>query len=385
MKTSQPLKIGFVLDDSLDKPDGVQQYVLALGAWLSGQGHDVHYLTSTTKRQDVPNIHSLGKNMAVRFNANRMSMPLPANKAGITAFLAHQQFDVLHVQLPHSPWLAARVVEAADKSTAIVGTFHIVPNGWVVRAASRALATWTRPSLKRFDRLVSVSTAAQSFAKRTFHLNSTVLPNVVDYDRFAHAEPFEKYTDERVNVVFLGRLVPRKGCMTLLQALDILAKRRRGDVPALRVLIGGRGPLEAKLKAYVTEHQLESLVEFTGFIAEEDKPRYLQSADIAVFPSTGGESFGIVLIEAMAAGSMVLGGDNVGYRSVIGVRPELLFQPRKPIVLADKLAHYLADTAAREEAAAWGREYVRQYDIDVVGQQIEQIYSEALLERRNVR
>jgi len=258
------LKIGFVLDDSLDKADGVQQYVLTLTAWLREQGHEVHYLVSTTKRDDIPNVHNLAKNINVRYNRNRLSIPLPSSRKAIRGLLERESFDVLHVQLPHSPWLAARVVNAAGSQTAIIGTFHIVPHTFSVRVASRLLAVWTRSSLKRFDHIVSVSTAAQAFARKTFGLNTTVLPNVIDYDRFATAKPFPQY-HSKLTVVFLGRLVPRKGCMTLLKAVELLTHRIK-DLPAFRVVICGKGPLEAKLKTYIQEHHLASMVELTGFI-----------------------------------------------------------------------------------------------------------------------
>jgi phosphatidylinositol alpha-mannosyltransferase len=378
------LKIGFVLDDSLDKADGVQQYVLNLGTWLSAQGHEIHYLVGQTGRSDVQGIHSLSKNIAVRFNGNRMSMPLPASRKAIKELLSKEKFDVLHVQLPYSPLLAARIIKAAGPGTAVIGTFHIVPHGFVVRGANRLLATWTRSSLKRFDAIVSVSTAAQTFARKTFRLQSGVLPNVVDYRRFSKAKPFEKYAG-KLTVVFLGRLVPRKGCMLLLQAISDMLKHGHG-LPAFRLVICGGGPLEKKLKTYVTEHHLESLVEFTGFISEQDKPRYLSSADIAVFPSTGGESFGIVLIEAMAAGRpAVLAGDNIGYRSVMNERSELLFATRSRRALADKLAEYLRHEEVRVRAAQWGKTYAKQFDVAEVGEQLVSLYSETLRLRHNVR
>jgi phosphatidylinositol alpha-mannosyltransferase len=377
------LKIGFVFDDSLDKADGVQQYVLSVGKWLQIAGHEVHYLVGRTKRTDLEHIHSLGTNVAARFNGNRMSIPLPTSKQAIKKLLDEEQFDVLHVQLPYSPWLAQRVIAAAGPKTVIFGTFHIVPHSWVVRSASRVLATWTRPTLKRFDEIVSVSTAAQSFAKRTFRLETTVLPNVVDYARFKRAKPAPKQRDV-LTVLFLGRLVPRKGCQTLLDAVDILSKRM-SRLPAFQVIICGRGPLEASLKRFVEERQLSSLIQFTGFIEEADKPRYLSTADIAVFPSTGGESFGIVLIEAMAAGAMVLAGDNVGYRSVMTPKPELLFSPKNAEELADKLAYYLQHPAERLAAKTWQDHYVRDFDVTIVGKELVDRYNQALHLRQNVQ
>jgi phosphatidylinositol alpha-mannosyltransferase len=378
------MKIGFVFDDSLDKADGVQQYVLAVGEWLRGEGHEVHYLVGATKRSDLANVHSLSKNVAARFNGNRMSIPLPTSKKAIKALLEQENFDVLHVQMPYSPWLAQRVIAAAGPSTVIFGTFHIVPHSWLVRAASRFLASWTRPTLKRFDDIVSVSSAAQVFARRTFGLKTDVLPNVVDYHRFHSAKAFPTSQHDVLTVLFLGRLVPRKGCQTLLEAVDLLSKQMV-DLPAFRVVVCGRGPLESKLKAYVQERQLASLVEFTGFVEEADKPRYLKSADIAVFPSTGGESFGIVLIEAMAAGAVVLAGDNVGYRSVMSPQPDLLFTPNRPRQLADRLAYLLRQPAMRSEKMRWQDHYVQDFDVSVVGGQLVDRYKQALRQRQNVQ
>ena len=376
MSNSAPkYKIGFVLDDSLDKADGVQQYVLALGAWLAAQGHDVHYLVSTTRRRDLKNVHSLSRNMAVRFNGNRMSMPLPASARAIRQLLAREQFDVLHVQMPYSPLLAQKIIRLADPRTAIVGTFHIVPHGRHVAAASRLLALWNARSLKRFDKILSVSTAAQEFARRTFGVESEVLPNVVDYNRFAKAPATYKRRNS-LQIVFLGRLVPRKGCRTLLEAVHLL--RARGLGIPFDVIICGRGPLEAKLKVYVHDAGLDDQVHFTGFVSEEEKPRHLASADIAVFPSTGGESFGIVLIEAMAAGAAVLAGDNSGYRSVLHEKPELLFPATDAAALADKLAWLLEETTSRDELKVWGLKYARRFDTATVGKQLLHTYEEAL-------
>jgi phosphatidylinositol alpha-mannosyltransferase len=373
MASAKPLKIGLVVDDTLDKPDGVQQYVLTVGAWLRAQGHDVHYLVGESARQDVANVHSLSRNVKVRFNRNHLSIPLPTSRRALRRFLAAEQFDVLHVQVPYSPWLAARVIAAADLRTAVIGTFHILPYSRTVAGGARLLAAWTRSSLRRFDTMLAVSPAAAEFARRSYGMESTVLPNVFDYARFQAAKPFPS---DKPTILFLGRLVARKGCLTLLQAIAQLPK----DLD-FRVLICGRGPLEAKLRAYVSQHHLTQ-VEFAGFVDEADKPRYYATADISVFPSSGGESFGIVLIEAMASGrAAVLAGDNPGYRSVLGEKPELLFNPRKPAELAAKLEQYLTDEVARQAAAAWGKSACRQYDVERVGHELLKIYGEALRSR----
>jgi phosphatidylinositol alpha-mannosyltransferase len=369
----KPLKIGFVFDDSLDKPDGVQQYILALGSWFAAQGHEVHYLVGETKRTDIANLHSLSHNMNVKFNGNRMSMPLPANKQRIRELLNQEKFDVLHVQMPYSPFLGARIIKAAPKTTAIIGTFHIMPQTGLVRLATYMLGAWLRTTLRRFDKVFAVSMAAQGFASKVFKLpDVSVLPNVVDVRRFADVKSFEKYTDNTPTIMFLGRLVERKGCNILLEAVTIL--KSQTDI-SFRVVVCGKGELLPELKEYVAKHELEKYVEFTGFVEEADKPRYLKSADITVFPSNGGESFGIVLIEAMAATRpVVLAGDNDGYRSVMSERPELLFESRNSKALADLLAKYLQDKQAAQAAAAWQTQHVRQFDTATVGMQLIDTY-----------
>jgi len=374
------LKIGLVLDDSLDTPDGVQQYVLAIGDWLTRQGHEVHYLVGETSRTDVEHLHSLSKNFKVRFNGNRLSLPLPAKRSRLRQLLTAEQFDVLHVQMPYSPMLAQRLILAAPKRTAIVGTFHVLPYSRMVGAANRLLAWWVRPSLKRFDTIFANTVATQQFIKQIYRRNVTVLPMVIDVDRFAKAKHLPQFDDDKLTIMFLGRLVPRKGCMTLLEAVRIL--KQRNNLPPFRVVICGKGPLDAELKRYTADQLLDELVTFAGFIAEEDKPSYVASADIMAFPSTGGESFGIVLIEAMAGGAVTLAGDNPGYRSVLEPHPELLFPADDAFELAKKLSTYLRDAEARVSVQAWQKQYVHQFDVAVVGKQLVKAYAELLQEKR---
>lgn len=381
MKTQ--LKIGFVLDDSLDTPDGVQQYVLALGSWLTRQGHEVHYLVGETSRTDIPNVHSLSRNLKVKFNGNNMSTPLPVRPFKLKRFLASEQFDVLHIQMPYSPFLAHRIILAVPKRTAVVGTFHIMPHTQTEFRANWLLGQALRRSLKRFDTCFAVSEAAQAFMLQTFHVRSEILPNVVDRTRFARATVRPEYDDQKMTVMFLGRLVPRKGCATLLEATRIL--KQKTNLPPFRVVVCGKGPLDAELKQYVADELLNDLVEFTGFVSEANKPSYMKSADIMTFPSLGGESFGIVLIEAMAAEHpVVLAADNLGYHSVLGPKSDQLFQPGDPYELAKKISEYLRDTAERDKALQWQKGYVKQFDVAVVGGALVETYQRLLQEKSKI-
>lgn len=372
------MKIGFVLDDTLDKPDGVQQYVLTMGAWLSVHGHTVHYLTGASSRQDVGTVHSLSKNVQVTFNGNRLGIPLPANGKAIGKLLAKEQYDVLHVQMPYSPMLAQKVIRRAAPSTAVVGTFHILPQTRMVMLATQALGVWLRSSLRRFNAVFAVSPAAGDFARKAFRLpNVSVLPNVIALQKFRDAQPFPGYQKDGLpTIMFLGRLVPRKGCAVFLAAIAEL--KRAHPEQAFQAVVCGKGPLEAELKRQVQQLGISGQVEFTGFISETDKPGYMASADILAFPSSGGESFGYVLIEAMASGrAVVLAGDNPGYRSVLDERPELLFPALDPQKLAGKMYHYLTNTAIRQPIITWQSQHDIQFDVEIVGPQLVDAYHKA--------
>ena len=370
------MKIAFVLDDSLDPPDGVQQYVLALGRELARRGHEVHYLVGQTDRRDIANVHSLARNVRVRFNHNRVGMPLPVSRRQIRELLTKEKFDVLHIQAPFSPLFAARVIKAASRSTRVIGTFHIAPHSKLVSLGTAMLGRVTRGALKRFDAMVAVSPVAADFAQRSFGLDSVVIPNPVKIDKFSVSRSSEKLAtashSKTKNVVFLGRLVERKGAGRLLDAVR-LAEKKPGWPKNVKVTIAGDGPLRQRLEQAAA--RLQTHVEFLGFINETDKPSLLSNADVVVYPATGGESFGIVLIEAMAAGAkVVLAGDNPGYRSTMADNNDLLFDPHNSDELADRLLCALTDKKFATSAHAWQTKHVKQFDISNVADKILKAY-----------
>ncbi len=373
------MKIGFVLDDSLDKTDGVQQYVLTIGRWLNENGHNVHYLVGESRRTDLPNLHSLSRNMNVRFNHNRMSTPLPASSKKIQDLLDQENFDALHVQMPYSPFMAAKIINAAPKSCAVLGTFHIMAASKSSELANRALRMSVARSLKRFDQIFSVSAPTVSFAKRVYGVESDVLPCAVNLENFYKARPIKKYQDGKINIVFLGRLVERKGCHYLLSAITRL---REIESAPLRVIICGPGPQEKVLKEYVLKNNLGEIVRFIGHVNAE-KADYLASAHIAVFPSTQGETFGIVLAEAMASGSeVVIGGDNPGYRAVLQGRERHLINPKDTEAFAKLLQYYINNSAARQRSKKWQQALVTQFDVNAVGRRLVGSCKEAIAKRQ---
>ncbi|MCA9348218.1 glycosyltransferase family 4 protein [Candidatus Saccharibacteria bacterium] len=371
--SSKMLKIGFVLDDTLDKPDGVQQHVLTVGKWLTEQGHEVHYLVANTVRTDIDNIHSLGKFVSLHYNKNNVRTPVPASRRKIKKLLAKHQFDVLHVQLPYSPFLSKQIINNAPEGTAIVGTFHILPASRLHGYSNRALKLLLGKSLQKFDKIVAVSEPAVHFARRAYGVSAEYLPNPIDINIFRAGKRIPEFNARKLNIVFLGRLVKRKGLLELIDAYnhisDDLAKKTR-------LLICGKGPLKQRANHSV---RVDRDVKFLGFVPERDKPNYLASADIAVFPSTGGESFGIVLIEAMAAGAKsVIGGHNPGYASILAPQPYLLFDPSSREAFVEQLELFIQDDKLRARMHDWQQLAVEQYDISVVGPKIVKLYKEAM-------
>lgn len=366
-----------VLDDSIDRPDGVQQIVLRLGAFLTGLGHEVHYLCSSSSRTDLT-VHSLARNVGVTFNGNGLRIPLPTSRAAIRALLERERYDVIHVTIPHSPLFAARVVDEARRlqarSVRIVGSFVILPDSRLSARATHLLGRVLRRNLRKFDAFSALSEPAGEFAREAFGISTSVIGSPIDVDAFrAAADAVARVpgADGRLVVAFLGRLVERKGVLELVRALDALP---REVLDRIEVRIGGKGPLLGEVEAAIASQELDH-VHLVGFVAEEDKPAFLADADIAVFPATGGESFGIVLIEAMAAGAgVVLAGANPGYLSVIGDRPEVSVDPRDANAFAAALERLILDADLRAELHAEQAERVRAFDVDVVAGQTMELY-----------
>lgn len=379
----QPLKIAFVLDDGLDKPDGVQQNIITLGQWLSSQGHEVSYIVGESKRSDIKNVISISKNLNVAFNNNTLTIPLYSSKRKIKNALLKGKFDIIHVQVPYNPLMAARLIKMADKSAAIVGTFHILPSNYLAKYGTKLLSVWLSRNLKRFDRHLAVSEPAKLFAKQAFGINCRVLPNPVHIKKYKSLKNNKHRKASALKIVFLGRLVNRKGCQYLINAVRTIHKKALAEND-FNVDIYGDGQLKLGLKHLVDKYKLDSLITLHGFVSEEEKVKIFQQADICVFPSISGESFGIVLVEAMAADSgVIIAGDNEGYRSVLGSVPECLVQPNK----TDKLAYLLADLinsdAKRQQLKKRQQKLVGQYDVDVIGKKLLAIYNDCIKRKKS--
>lgn len=380
------MKIGLVLDDTLDSPDGVQQYVRVLGEWLHSRGHEVSYLVGETSQMNIPGLFSLSRNIKIAFNGNRLTIPLPVSRTRLKQVLRELDFDILHIQAPYSPFFAGRLIGLASPTTAVVGSFHILPYGRLAQVGSSLLGKINSRTSKSFDVMMATSAVARDFAVRYYGFDSIVVPNPFRFDEFSEARSrriHQRNTGRELRIVFLGRLVPRKGARTLLAAVKYLDNLTETGTK-YHVVIAGKGPELGKLKKFVSLNNLSEKVSFPGFVPEQDKARLLASADILVFPSTAGESFGISLLEGMAASpGVVLAGDNPGYTSVVADKRQLV-APTETKTFAATLAYWLEHE--RERASISRKQYAhsRLFDIQHVGPTIENIYKQALRTRRPV-
>jgi phosphatidylinositol alpha-mannosyltransferase len=283
----------------------------------------------------------------------------------IRDLLAAHRFDVLHFHEPFVPFLGPAVL--TESETVNVATFHAFggfsPSYWLGRHAAARLA-------ERLHGRIAVSGAARHFIDRYFPGDYQIIPNGVEIEPFANAQPYEELRDGTLNILFVGRLEDRKGLSYLLRGYHRLRKRH---VDA-RLIVVGNGPRLREYRRYVATRRIRD-VEFVGHVPLEAKLRYFASADVFCAPSTGQESFGIVLLEAMAAGLPIVASDIHGYKNVVSRNVEgYLVEPRNPRALAAALYKLAGDPDLRHRMGEAGRAKVPEYSWERVTQQVVAFY-----------
>ncbi|MEX0658948.1 MAG: glycosyltransferase family 4 protein [Egibacteraceae bacterium] len=358
---------------------GVRAHVESLAAHLTDR-HDVRIFAPASGPLDQagvgPLVTPLGRPIPVRFN--RSVAPLsPSPLAARRTVRALRAFDpdVVHVHEPLVPVVSAAA--AAFGPRPVVGTFH----AWsTADRLYRMAAPVARQLARRLAVRVAVSHSAQTYAGEALGLplgSFQVVPNGVDVARYADAEPLPDLVDpERPLLLFVGRLEPRKGLDVAIRAF----LRLRASHPSVRLCVVGEGPERRRCQEMVPG-SLRPDVLFVGAVDEAQKPRYHASADVFVAPNLGGESFGIVLLEAMSAGLPVVASNIPGFRGVVkDARQGRLVPPGDALALADALGTLLANPRLRAAMTAEGRRSTGRYDWKVVGAEVEEVYRQALSE-----
>jgi phosphatidylinositol alpha-mannosyltransferase len=372
-RPERPLRIGIVCPYSFDVPGGVQFHVRDLAEALIGRGHSVSVLAPADEDTPIPEyMTSAGKAVPVRYNGAVARLTFgPMTAARVRRWLEAGRFDVLHLHEPVTPSLSMLALWIADGP--VVATFH----SSLVRSRSLQIAyPLVRQSLEKISARIAVSEDARRTLVEHLGGDAVVIPNGVFVDAF-HVEKDPRWTGtpEAPTVVFLGRLdEPRKGLPVLLEAVPAL----RRAVPGVRVLVVGRGETGPDdVRELLGEDA--AAVEFVGGVSDEDKARLLASADVYVAPQTGGESFGIVLVEAMSAGTAVVASDLGAFRRVLDEgNAGVLFRTGDSADLARTLIELLGDPERRAAVAEAGARAVWRYDWSSVAHEILTVYEMAV-------
>lgn len=361
------MRIGLACPYTWDVPGGVQVHVRDLAESLLAAGHEVSVITPADDSDALPAYAvDAGRALPVPYNGSVSRVLMgPVSAARVRRWVRENAFDVLHVHEPTAPSIGLLACMLADGP--IVATFHTAnPRSKILTAAQGAL----QPSLEKLRARIAVSEAARRTIVEHLGTSAVLIPNGVSVAAFTGARPLPGYEPPRHTVCFLGRIdEPRKGLDVLLAALPELARR----VPDVRLLVAGPGDVAA-VRARL-DPALRDRVDLIGLVANEDKARVFASGDVYCAPNTGQESFGIVLLEAMASGTPVLASDLDAFRRVLGDgHAGRLFGVGEPAQLADGLAELLLDDAARAALAERGRAVVADYDWPVITEAIVGLY-----------
>lgn len=363
----QPLTVGLVCPYSWSAMGGVQVHIRDFAHELRERGHEVSILAPADDEDDLePGVVWGGRPVAVPYNGSVVRLTFgPMAASRVRRWLANGGFDLVHVHQPDSPSLGLLAVWAADAP--LVGTWHMASQ------RSRALLGFSgilTPSLEKISARIAVSEQARTTLVNHFGGDPVLIPNGVHLHRYQTAPPRADLRTEGGTVSFLGRLdEPRKGLPVLLAAWPQVLRRH----PDARLVVAGPGDIvDAERRVPVT---VRDSIRWLGRISDEDKASMLASSDIYVGPHTGGESFGIVLVEAMAAGATVVASDLPAFRTVLAEgRAGATFPAGDADALATTISRLLSDRAARDALRAEARQQITTYDWTTVTERVLEVY-----------
>lgn len=376
------MRIGIVCPYNYFRPGGVQTCIREIAHELQNRGHYVRVIAP--KPKIVPEtiddkVILFGG--STEFNtpfATKADIGMSASNERIDALFAEEKFDVLHVHEPGIPMLVAQLL---GRSTAAnVGTLHAtLPESLMSKSFEKLMIPFAKYIEPKLHAITAVSTVALNSA-RAYAPDAEVdiVPNGISLKTYAPTKVRPSQQNKKT-IVYIGRLEKRKGVRYLIDAFASL-RQEHDDV---QLLIAGDGRLRSGLEARVKKHHIPD-VKFLGFISEEEKIHLLQTAQLCVSPAMYGESFGIVLLEAMAAGCVILGGNNPGYASVMTDRGRLsLVNVESTTDFTQRMELLLYDESVRKIWKTWAKEYVKQYDYREVVNQYEAVYKKALKNKKS--
>jgi phosphatidylinositol alpha-mannosyltransferase len=361
------VKVGLVCPYDWSAPGGVKQHVRDLAYALMDEGHEVSVLAPAEDDSDLePFVVSAGRPIAVPYNGSvaRVNFGV-VSAARVRRWVRDGEFDVVHVHEPASPTLSVLTCWVSDGP--LVATWHSS------QERSRAMGAFyyvLQTAIEKITGRIAVSEKARKTLVEILGGDAVLIPNGVSCKQFEHGEPLDGYPREGRTLLFLGRIdESRKGLDVLLAALPGVLQA----FPDLELLVAGPGDIDGvreSLPASITEH-----VRFLGLISEEDKVRAFKSADVYVAPNTGGESFGIVLLEAMASGTPVIASDIDAFARVLeDGEAGALFTNEDPHSLATSLVELLGDKDRLSQLRVDGHRRAREFDWESVARDVVRVY-----------
>ena len=368
------MKIAMVSPYDFTWPGGVTAHVAQLARALGRSGHEVQVLAPHSPSRDFQD-----SDLLVPFGR---SVPLPSGGSTarvtlswwlypkIRALLKKEQFDIIHLHEPMVPILPLCVLEFSKSVN--VGTFHAsYSRQHLYRAFQPIIKRWQ----KRLHGSIAVSPAARRYVNNTFPGEYEIIPNGIDYKHFsANVAPLPQYQDGKLNILFVGRLEKRKGLRYLLEAYSKL----KWEMPNTRLIVVGPGNPDKESYRILSSHGLRD-VEFAGRVSYDELPHYYATADIFCSPATGGESFGIVLLEAMSAGKPVVASDIEGFRGILTDGEQGLLVPKKDTdALANALGRLARDPELRSKLGGQGSRSAEDYRWEVVAGRVEEYYNRCI-------
>lgn len=374
------MKVGLICPYHIFRGGGVQECVLALQAELKQRGHQAYIITPLprdTKSTGHPNIIFLGTSTDFKspfHTTAQISVELDTDN--LNQILEKYAFDVLHF---HEPWVPIMSRQLLTQSRAAnVATFHAkLPETMMSKTIERVINPYTRSVMKYLHALTAVSDAAASYVRSLTDEPITIVPNGIDLHKYRFKASYQIHAAP--TILYVGRLEKRKGVKYLIDAFALYV----AEHPTAQLIIAGDGPDRSKLEEAVQTSHIPN-VHFLGFVTEEQKHRLFDEADLFCSPAPYGESFGIVLLEAMAKGVVTLAGDNPGYASVLQGRGALsLCDPTDTTHWARQMDLLLADADLRRLWRSWARQSVRQYQYPNIVDAYEATYKQAVKAKRH--
>ena len=368
------MKVGLVSPYDFASPGGVTDHVRNLAATLQRMGHTTGIFAPSSKpdlESSGQSFHRIGSPIAIPVNDSVARITLSFHLANrVASIIEREHYDVLHFHEPLVPALPMTMLRMSP--TANVGTFHAFAKSNLGYYYGRG---FMHPYLERLHRGIAVSEPARAFFNRYFpDYPLRVIPNGIDTAVYKPGlSPIRHLRDDHVNILFVGRLEKRKGLGDLLRGYEFMKAR----VPAPRLIIVGDGPLRGRVESFIARHRLSDVV-MAGYVPDTVLPRYYSSADIFCAPATGSESFGIVLLEAMATGLPVVATEIPGYMSVVEPgRDSLTVRPKSWAELGAALVILARDGELRRRMGAAGFEKAQRYSWESVASQVVEVYDEA--------